>query len=528
VVEASPQSRPPTQSPPLLEIRNITKKFPGVVANDDVSLEVRPGEVHALLGENGAGKTTLISILYGLQQPDSGGIFLAGEPVKLTSPRDAKERGIGLVAQHFHLARRHTVAENIALSLPGVPFLNPTRRLGKKIRDLARHYGLEVDPDARVWQLSPGEQQRVEILKALLQGANLLILDEPTSVLTPQEAERLFEVVDQMTSEGKGIIFISHKMGEVERIADRITVLRKGRVVGQFEAGGVDRDTLARTMVGEVAAPRQRKAGERGRLVASMEGVHALNERGVPALRGVSFDLYAGEIVGVAGVAGNGQAQLVEVVAGLTRPSQGRFVIEGRDVTDLGVRELLDSGVALIPEDRNQMGTVPAMAVSENLVLRQYRKAPYTERGVLNWRAVDGFAEKSIDQYEIATPDKKTRARLLSGGNVQKLILARELSGEPKLVVAAHPTYGLDVGATALTHDLLLAQRERGAAVLLVSEDLDELLQLCDRILVMSGGRVAGIVDSAEATKEKLGMLMTGEGTGEGPGEPAGSVKGSN
>jgi ABC-type uncharacterized transport system ATPase subunit len=500
-------------------MRGIHKRFPGVVANDDVGFDVRPGEVHALLGENGAGKTTLISILYGLQQPDAGQIILDGEPVRLQNPRHAMKHGIGLVAQHFHLARRHTVAENIALGLADTPFLRPTRRLARRIGELGRRYGLEVDPDARVWQLSPGEQQRVEIIKALLQGARLLILDEPTSVLTPQEAERLFLVLRRMTAEGKGVIFISHKLDEVMRVAQRITVLRKGAVVGRLEAAEATPALLARLMVGEFEPPRRKQTEPGTEALARLENVWARNERGLPALQGVGFDIRAGEILGVAGVAGNGQAELVEVVSGLRRPERGRMTIGGRDVTELGVRALLDNGVALIPEDRNRMGTVPAMSVAENLVLRQYRKKPYDRGGIIDWRAVAGFARRSIDQYEIATPNQTTRARLLSGGNVQKLILARELAGEPRLVVAAHPTYGLDVGAAALTHDLLLRQRERGAAVLLVSEDLDELLQLADRILVLSQGRVAGIVSAAAADRERLGLLMAGS-----PAEPSEAV----
>jgi ABC-type uncharacterized transport system ATPase subunit len=516
----SPTVRPSAPGEtPILSMRGIHKRFPGVVANDDVGFDVWPGEVHALLGENGAGKTTLISILYGLQQPDAGQIILDGEPVRLHNPRHAMAHGIGLVAQHFHLARRHTVAENIALGLADTPFLRPTRRLARRIAELGRRYGLEVDPDARVWQLSPGEQQRVEIVKALLQGARLLILDEPTSVLTPQEAEGLFGVLRRMTAEGKGVIFISHKLDEVMRVAQRITVLRKGAVVGRLEAAEATPALLARLMVGEFEPPRRKQTEPGTEALARLEDIWARNERGMPALRGVEFDIRAGEILGVAGVAGNGQAELVEVVSGLRRPERGRMTIGGRDVTELGVRALLDNGVALIPEDRNRMGTVPAMSVAENLVLRQYRKKPYDRGGLIDWRAVAGFARSSIDKYEIATPNQATRARLLSGGNVQKLILARELAGEPRLVVAAHPTYGLDVGAAALTHDLLLRQRERGAAVLLVSEDLDELLQLADRILVLSQGRVAGIVSAGAADRERLGLLMAGS-----PAEPSEAV----
>lgn len=505
---AAPRRAP---GPALLEMHGVTKRFPGVLANDHVSLTVRPGEVHALLGENGAGKTTLMNILYGLYQPDEGEIRLNGERVTLGSPKDAMRHGIALVAQHFYLARRHTVAENIGLGLPNTPFLFPVRKLSARILELGRKYGLTVDPRARVWHLSPGEQQRVELLKALIQGAKLLILDEPTSVLTPQEAESLFEVLRRMKAEGEAVVFISHKLDEVMRIADRITVLRKGAVVGTLNVAEATPPGLAQLMMGREVAPLRAKGRHSSeRAVLALDGVTVKSDRGIEALKDVSLKVYHGEIVGVAGVAGNGQGELIETLTGLRQAVRGRVSLDGRDVIGLGAKELLEAGVAHIPEDRNHVGIVPSLSVAENFVLRQYRYPPFSKGPLLNWRAVETFADASIAEYDIATPSKDTPARLLSGGNVQKIILARELSSEPKLVVAAHPTYGLDVSAAVLTHNLLLKQRERGAGVLLVSEDLDELFKLADRIVVLFAGRVMGTLDAATADRESLGLMMAG------------------
>ena len=502
--------------PPMLAMREITKRFPGTLANDRVDLEVAAGEVHALLGENGAGKTTLMNILYGLYRPDEGTLLFDGHEVHFQSPRDAMAHGIGLVAQHFHLARRHTVAENIALGLPGVSSLFPTRKIAARVDAFAARYGLTVDPGAKIWQLSPGEQQRVEILKALLGGARLLILDEPTSVLTPQEAENLFSVLEQMRAEGKGIIFISHKLDEVMRIADRVTVLRKGAVAGRLSVTEATPATLARLMMGREVAPLRGKQTPPGdEAMAVLEDVWVKNDRGIDALRSVGFEVLSGEILGVAGVAGNGQGELIEILTGLRQPYRGRISLQGVDITPLGVRGLFEAGVAHIPEDRNHVGVVPSMIVAENLVLRQYRYPPFARGALLDRREVRRFADASIERYQVATPSRETVTRLLSGGNVQKVILARELAGAPKLVVASHPTYGLDVSATGLTHELLLEQRERGAGVLLVSEDLEELLKLCDRIAVLFAGRLMGIVDAEGADREQLGLLMAGSAAAE-------------
>jgi len=508
-----PSAQPPDRpAPPLLLLKEITKQFPGVVANDRVTVEVRAGEVHALLGENGAGKTTLVKVLYGIHQPDGGEILLRGKPVRIRAPRDALHLGVGMVPQHFLLVRRHTVAENICLGLSGTRALFPSRQVERRIRELGDRYGLGVDPRAPVWSLSISEQQRVEILKALLRGAEILILDEPTSVLTPQEAQGLFAVMRRMTEEGHAVIFITHKLDEVLAVADRITVLRKGRVVDTLPARAADKRTLARMMVGRDVEFRPARAptapqGEALRV----EDLWAQNDRGLPALRGVSFTVQRGEIVGVAGVAGNGQREQVEVITGLRRATRGRVWVLGQDVTNGNARAVLEAGVAHIPEERLRAGIVGAMSVAENLVLRRYRYAPFSRGPLLNPSAIAGFAQRMIAAYSIATPSPRLPARALSGGNIQRLILARELSGEPALVVAAHPTSGLDISATEQIHMLLLRRREEGAGILLVSEDLDEVLTLSDRIVVMFGGEVMGIVPAAEADRERIGLLMTGQ-----------------
>ncbi len=500
----------------FLALQNITKTFPGVVANDRVTLEVRAGEVHALLGENGAGKTTLMNILYGIYQPDAGEILLQGRPVRIHSPRDAITRGIGMVPQHFLLVRRHTVAENIALGLPGASTFFPARRLEQRIVELGERYSLGVDPRAYIWALSVSEQQRVEILKALLRGAEILVLDEPTSVLTPQESQGLFKVLRRMKDEGHAVIFITHKLDEVMDVADRVTVLRKGRVVDTLPIERADKRTLARMMVGrevEFRLPRAAREpdGDAPLGALEVEDLWAHNDRGLPAVRGISFSVRRGEILGVAGVAGNGQREQVEVLTGLRRAARGRVRVLGQDVTNHSARQVFEAGVAHIPEERVRMGIVPTMSVSENLVLKGYRYAPFSRGPLLNPQAIAGFARQMIAEYEIAVSGSHTPARLLSGGNIQRLILARELSGRPGLIIAAHPTSGLDVSATEQIHTLLLRRREEGAAVLLVSEDLEEILTLSDRIAVMFGGEIMGIVSAAEANRETVGLMMTGQ-----------------
>lgn len=517
MVQAPRTSDPtaPLDTPPLLSAQGLTKRFPGVVANDRVSFTLRPGEVHALLGENGAGKTTLINMLYGLYRPDEGELSLNGQPVSFRAPKDAIRHGVGLVAQHFMLVHRHTVAENVALGLPGTPFFRPARRLRKELLELGQRYGLEVDPDAFVSDLSAGEQQRVEITKALVRGAKILILDEPTGVLTPGEAERLFEVVRRMKGEGHGVIFITHKLGEVLDVADRITVLRRGAVIGSLDRAEADAKTLARLMVGrDVVLGRVAVPPAWAETVLEVENVSARSDRGTEALKDVSFTLHRGEILGVAGVAGNGQLELAEVLTGDRKPTAGTVALLGQPLNGAGVRDLFERGVAHIPEERNGVGTVPSLSVTENLMLRGYRYAPFSHGGLLDSAAAKRFAETSVKAYGVATPSLMTRTGLLSGGNIQKLVLARELTrhpgGDVNLVVAVHPTYGLDIGATEATHRTLLEGRDRGAGVLLISEDLEELFRLCHRILVMFSGRVMGVVDAQTADREHIGLLMAG------------------
>ena len=502
--------------PVRLRLQNITKTFPGVVANDRVSLDLQSGGIHALLGENGAGKTTLMRILYGLHQPDSGEILARGQPVRIRSPRQAIALGMGLVPQKFLLVRPHTVAENVALGLPQARFFLPLRRLEPRIRDMAAQYGLQIEPRARVSQLSPGEQQRVEILKALMRGGDVLILDEPTGLLTPQEVAALFEVLTRLRDNGHAIVFITHKLNEVMALADRVTVLRQGRVAAALPISDTTPQHLARLMIGrDVVFDRLERTAPSGPANLTVEELWVRNDQGAPALRGVSFDVKAGEILGVAGVAGNGQCELVEALTGLRTPAAGHIQLGGEDITGASVRRLFDDiGLAHIPEDRHRMGLAPALSVAENFALKHYRTPPMARGPWLHRRAMMSAAEQAIAEHEIAAPHAGAAAATLSGGNAQKLILAREFAGRPRVVIASHPTHGLDVGATARTHDMLMQQRAQGATVLLVSEALDEVMRLADRILVLCDGQVMGVTAPAVTSPEQLGMLMAGATSG--------------
>ncbi|MBZ9749657.1 ABC transporter ATP-binding protein [Deinococcus sp. HMF7604] len=508
VTDSGAPPPPPDTAPPALRLRGVTKRFPGVVANDRVDLTVQPGEVLALLGENGAGKSTLISMLYGLYQPDEGHIEVTGRAVCIGSPAQARRLGIGLVPQHPLLVARHTVAENLALGRAGGLF--PARRVAGHIRALSAQYGLEVDPGARVADLSPGEKQRVEIIRALLGGAQVLILDEPTSVLTPQEAQGLFRVMRELRAGGRSLIFISHKLDEVLDVADRVTVLRKGQVVGGVPTAGATRESLAALMVGRAVDFTRKRAPGAGSTdpLLSVRGLDAQGTRGLPALRGVSFDLRRGEVLGVAGIAGNGQSELVEVLAGVW-PATGEVSLNGQPLSG-SAAERSRAGVAHIPEDRLHSGTVPSMTVAENLSLRDYDRAPLARGLARNLAAEGERARRDVEAYAVATPSIHTPVRLLSGGNIQKLILARELAGAPLVILAVHPTYGLDIGAADQVHRALLDRTGEGAGVLLVSEDLDELLSLSDRVGVMVGGALLGPFPVAEVTRESLGLLMGG------------------
>ncbi len=496
-----------------MDMCGITKRFPGVLANNQVDFDVLSGEVHALLGENGAGKSTLMKILYGLYQPDEGEIRLNGEKVAIHSPADAIRLGIGMIHQHFMLVPTLTVTENVALGLKSSRGMRTDLdRVEARIEELAALYGLKVDPDALVWQLSVGQQQRVEILKALYRGAALLILDEPTAVLTPQEVDEFFVTLEQMKKDGHALIFISHKLHEVIQLCNRVTVLRDGHVIGTQTTAGVTRHQLAEMMVGRpIAAQPQRATVDLGEVRLKLRDVEALSDREHPALRGVSFDLRGGEIVGLAGVSGNGQRELAEVIAGLRPTTGGEITLGDRSTTGQGPRTIMDLGLSYIPEERMRDGMIKDFTVSENIILREFDKPPYSRAGFLNRGEIRLNSTTLVKEFNVKTPTLETPVKNLSGGNIQKIVLARELSREPRVIVAAQPTRGLDIGATEYVHSRLLEQRELGTATLLISEDLDEILALSDRILVIFHGRIMGDVPRAEATAEKLGLMMTGE-----------------
>ncbi len=496
---------------PLLQMRDITKRFPGVLANDHVSLELYPGEVLALLGENGAGKSTLMNVLVGLYRPDEGEIVVRGRKVEIHSPRDAAALGIGMVHQNFMLVETMTVAENIILGMPDLPFKPDMEAITARIRELSARYNLEVDPAAYIWQLSVGEQQRVEILKLIYRGAEILILDEPTAVLTPQEAEELRRVIQLMTAEGKAAIFITHKMEEVMAFSQRVMVLARGRVVAEKRTAETSPQELAQLMVGrEVLFRLEKRACQPGAVVLEVRDLTAENDKGLPALRGITLQIHAGEILGIAGVAGNGQRELAEAITGLRKATGGSVHIGPHDVTNQPPLRAIQAGVSHIPEDRMGMGAVGNMAVADNLAMKGYRQSPLGTGGVLRYPRILEFARRMIETFRIATPSPQTRVKFLSGGNLQKTILAREITACGGLLVAVHPTRGLDVGATEAVRKLLLEQRDQGAAVLLISEDLEELLAISDRIAVMFEGQIMGIVPAEQATVEALGLMMAG------------------
>jgi simple sugar transport system ATP-binding protein len=497
---------------PLLELRGITKRFPGVLANDDVSLDLRRGEVHALLGENGAGKSTLMNILYGLYTPDEGQILLGGAPIEVGSTKAAIEHGIGMVHQHFMLIPVMTVAENIVLATEprhaGVLLDYDAAR--KRVRELSDRYGLAVDPDARIDRITVGQQQRVEILKALYRGAEILILDEPTAVLTPQEAQELFQIIRALKEQGKSIIFISHKLNEVLEIADRITTLRRGVVVDTIPAAGATEESLARMMVGREVLLRVDKRPSRPEApLLQVEHLTVVDDRGLEAVRDVGFEVRAGEIVGIAGVDANGQSELIDAIAGLRRAKAGRIVLDGVELTNGSARESLDAGLGHIPEDRHRRGLVLPFSLTENLALHGYRHAPNSRGGLLNLQAMGARARRLLKEFDVRGGTPATPAGALSGGNQQKVVLAREIDADPKVLIAAQPTRGLDVGAIEFVHRRLVEQRDAGRAVLLVSLELEEILSLSDRILVIYEGRIVGEFPPT-ATEEELGFAMTG------------------
>jgi ABC-type uncharacterized transport system ATPase subunit len=504
---------PASESVPALEARGIVKAFPGIVANDDVDFDLRSGEIHALLGENGAGKSTLMNILAGLYRPDAGEIRIDGTPVAFGSPRDAIAAGLGMVHQHFTLVPSQTVTENILLGLDTPRFRLNAKRSEAEVARLADQFGLRVDPRAKIWQLSVGEQQRVEILKLLYRGARILIMDEPTAVLAPQEVDELFRTLRSMAADGRSVVFISHKLGEVLAIADRITVMRRGVVTAAgLSPSETSTTDLARRMVGrDVLETVQRTPQRPGARVLAVKDVTTDNDRGLPALRGVSLDVAAGEIVGIAAVAGNGQSELAQVITGL-RPCGGSVTVNGEEVGNRMAGHAIRQGVAHVPEDRTGVGSSPNLSIADNLIMKRYRDAPVARGWFIDDTAARALAQGLKDEYAIAAPSIDTQARLLSGGNLQRLIFAREIESGPKLMVAVQPTRGLDVGAIEAVHRVLLARRQAGTAILLISEDLDEILALADRIDVLYEGRVVGSFSAENADIHEIGLLMTGGG----------------
>lgn len=502
---------------PVLEMKGITKGFPGVLACDHVDFDVRSHEIHALLGENGAGKTTLMNILYGLYQPDAGEILLNGRMVKISSPKDAIELGIGMVHQHFKLIQTLTVTENMVLGLRSSkrPLLD-LDVAKKRIAELSKRYGLEVDSKAKLWQLSVGEQQRVEILKALYRGAKVLIMDEPTSVLTPQETEELMGTLRKMALDGLAVIpFVTHKLKEVMAISDRVTVMRRGKVVATVQTRDTDQKDLAMKMIGRLLSlETERPRTTPDRVVLRIEGLRALNDRGLPALDAISLSIRKGEILGIAGVAGNGQPELAEVITGLRKVTAGNVAINGKDITNRAPRTIMDAGVAHVPERRIETGLVPQMSVRENLILTSYNDPSLSRGFILQRASIDEHVDKLIAEYGIMTPDREAEVRLLSGGNLQRLILAREITRRNlSLLVAVYPTRGLDIGATEFIRNTLASLKEKGLSILLISEDLDEILSLSDTVAVIYKGRIMGILPAKEAKADQIGLMMAGGGT---------------
>jgi general nucleoside transport system ATP-binding protein len=496
----------------VLEMRGITKRFPGIVANDDVSLDVRKGEVHALLGENGAGKSTLMNILYGLYKPDEGEIRLQGKPAVFTSAKDAIRAGIGMVHQHFMLIPVMTVAENIVLGIEPVRdgVLLDERVAEERVRELSKQYGLAVDPTALIADITVGQQQRVEILKALYRGAEILILDEPTAVLTPQEATELFAIVRSLRADGKSIIFISHKLNEVLEIADRITVLRRGKKIETVPREGATEESLAKAMVGrEVLLRVEKPKAQPGEPLLEVENLNVLDDRGIEKVRDVSFSVRAGEIVGIAGVDGNGQSELIDAIAGLRKRESGTIRVAGRSLEHASARDVLDAGLGHIPEDRQRRGLVLEFTIAENIALHDYANPPDAKWGWLFPHKLVERARTLIREFDVRGGGPLTRAGTLSGGNQQKVVAAREIARDPKVLIAAQPTRGLDVGAIEFLHRRLVEEREEGRAILLVSLELDEILSLSDRILVLYEGEIVG-EHGADVSDAELGLEMLG------------------
>lgn len=504
---------------PVVQMRGITKKFGDFTANDSIDLTVHQGEIHALLGENGAGKTTLMKVLYGLLQPNEGDILVRGERVEMENPNVAIGKGIGMVHQHFMLVQPFTVAENIILgreTVRGAGVLDRARAV-EDVEELSRRYGLKVDPNRKIQDISVGMQQRVEILKALYRGADILILDEPTAVLTPQEIEELVKIMTSLTEEGKTIIVITHKLKEIKMVADNCTIIRRGKYIDTVKVADTTERELASKMVGrEIQLTVDKEKAKPGEVALSIEDLVVKDSRGINAVDGFSLEVMKGEILALAGIDGNGQSELVEALTGIREVASGRFRVGGRELQNSTPREIFRSGLASIPEDRQRRGLVLDYTVAENLVLQIYGEEPYSRKGVLDREAISEYARKLIENFDVRPPEESYLARELSGGNQQKVIIAREVSHDPDVLVASQPTRGLDVGAIEYVHAALVEQRDKGKAVFLVSLDLDEVLNVADRVAVIYEGKVVGVVEVEETDEHELGLMMAGGGRSDG------------
>ncbi|MEC8939290.1 MAG: ABC transporter ATP-binding protein [SAR324 cluster bacterium] len=523
----------PQKSPQLsLELRGITKKFPGIVANESVDFDLRESEIHTILGENGAGKSTLMNMIAGLFPADEGEMRVFGEKVNFTNPRQAIKKSIGMVFQHFMLVKNHTVAENIILGQPGMVRLN-LKEVHQQIREISERFDLVVDPEKKIQQLSVGEQQRVEIVKVLFRGARILILDEPTAVLTPQESEALYEIMQRMTKEKHSIIFITHKMKEVMALSHRITVLSRGKVMATMQRKETNPQKLADLMIGnleaqdvvkvseflrktvveesiEVDSESQKIQQKSGNLTVALKNIHAVNDLGHPALKGISFEIRSGEILGMAGVSGNGQPELTDVLSGLRPATQGTYQFEEAALKNPTVNEMIERGIGYIPEDRKKYGVSSGMSIAYNFLLRDFRNPEFCSHQLLKQANIFDYGQKKMEEFDIRAPSAKSQVGLLSGGNMQKVILAREISRPLRLLLASQPTRGLDIHATSFIREQICRARDNGLAVLWISEDLDELLMVADRIAVIFDGRIVGILSQEEASVSLIGQMMTG------------------
>ncbi|SFA37893.1 nucleoside ABC transporter ATP-binding protein [Anoxybacillus pushchinoensis] len=496
----------------VIEMLNIRKVFGSFVANDNITLQLKKGEIHALLGENGAGKSTLMNVLFGLYQPDGGEIRVKGKKVNIPNPNVANDLGIGMVHQHFMLVDTFTVTENIILgSEPTKSGQIDIERAEQEVRELSERYGLAVDPKAKIADISVGMQQRVEILKTLYRGADILIFDEPTAVLTPQEIQELIQIMKALVREGKSIILITHKLKEIMEVCDRVTVIRRGKGIGTLNVSETNPNELAALMVGrEVHFKTEKQPPKVGKPVLEIQDLVVKDSRGITVVDHLHLTVHAGEIVGIAGVDGNGQTELIEAITGLMKSESGSIRLNGKEIRNLTPRQITETGVGHIPQDRHKHGLVLDFSIGENMVLQTYYKEPYSKRGVLNFKAIYDKARQLIQEFDVRTPDEYTKARALSGGNQQKAIIGREVDRDPDLLIAAQPTRGLDVGAIEFIHKRLIEQRDRGKAVLLVSFELDEIMNVSDRIAVIYEGKIVAIVDPKETTEQELGLLMAG------------------